>query len=93
MELGRYCKAYPLSSLRAFPGWSEAAANARPEDPAADAPAPRSLTDDSVVYVHEDLTVTDGVFPGENVLFDGVTPEWEAFCRGSLEFDPQEAGR
>ena len=94
--MGRYCKAYPLERLRAFPGWYEAAGHARPDDgdPAA---GPRALTGDAVVYVQEDYTVTDGIFRDEHVLFDAVTPEWKTFCHDVLHFEipaaPNVSGR
>jgi hypothetical protein len=89
MEIGRYCKAYLLSQLRNFPGWTEAAENARVDDPDTKSPAPRPLSGESIVYLQEDFTVTDGVFPGENVLFANVTAEWEHFCRDELDFYPE----
>jgi len=38
------------------------------------------------LFLHEDFTVTGGIFPGEAVVFDAVTPEWVEFCRGRLQF-------
>lgn len=68
-----YCKAYQVSDLRQFAGWSEA-------------PAGDQLNDDSIVFVHEDLTVTRSMWRGEEVVFDAVTDEWAAFCAGHLAF-------
>ncbi len=87
--MSTYCKAYRLGDLRKFPGWTEKAENARKEKVERDGQeveVPRELTDDVYVYLHESLVVTDGIFENENVLFDNVTPEWEAFCRDELKF-------
>ena len=88
--MSTYCKAYRLGDLRKFPGWAEKAENARKEKVERDGQeieVPRELTDDVYVYLHESLVVTDGIFENENVIFDNVTPEWEAFCRDELKFE------
>jgi len=85
--IGKYCKPYPLSLLRQFPGWTEKAENARTIRQEVDGEmvaATRQLTDTVYVYVHSDFTVTDGIFIDENVIFSDVTPEWIAFCRTVL---------
>jgi len=88
--MGRYCKAYPLSALRRYASWTEAAANARPDEPnasgGASTRAPRTLDDDSYVFLHDNLVVTDGVFVDEYVIFDAPSPAWEEFCRNELAF-------
>lgn len=87
--MGRYCKAYPIARLRAFPQWTENAGNARVEEEATadgQTPGPRILTEECFLYLQENYTVTDGIFLDENVIFDGVTPEWKAFCEQQLEF-------
>jgi hypothetical protein len=66
----RYCKAFHLSDLRRFPGFREA----------------RPLAADAIVYVHQDFTVTESMWHGEDVVFDGVTPEWSRYCTESLGF-------
>jgi hypothetical protein len=83
--MGAYCKAYQLHQLRAFPGWRENAAAARPGDHDASG-APRVLTDGDVVYLQENHVVTDGIFKDENVLFDAVDDAWKDFCRETLGF-------
>lgn len=67
-----YCKAYLLGALRAFAGW----------------PAARDegLTDETVVYLHDDLTVTRSVWRGEDELWSGASAEWEDFCLRELGF-------
>lgn len=71
-----YCRAYALADLRRYPQW--------PEDPA----APAGAADDSemIVFLHDDLTVTASMWPGEDVLFDAVTEQWAAFCATELGF-------
>lgn len=73
----QYCKAYYLKDLRQFSGWSER--------PAEDS-AVSHVSDDDVVFLHQDLTVTTSMWHNENVLFDQQTPEWENFCAVVLQF-------
>lgn len=79
-----YSKAYPLESLRGFAGWSEGRINWKEGDEAAG--GGDGLSDESVVYVHQDLTVTQSMWHGENVIFNEVSSEWEEFCRRVLGF-------
>ncbi|MFC5288473.1 ankyrin repeat domain-containing protein [Actinokineospora guangxiensis] len=72
-----YCKAYVVSDLRRFAGWSEE-------------PSGEPMDDDAVVFVHDDRTVTRSIWPGEDVVFPGGTPEWDAFCRDELKFGPPD---
>ena len=85
--IGKYCKSYRLSQLRQFPNWIEKAENARIVRKEVDGEiieTPRELTDDDYLYLHEDFTVTDGIFIDENIIFSDVTPEWIEFCRKVL---------
>ncbi|GAA0416026.1 ankyrin repeat domain-containing protein [Streptomyces luteireticuli] len=66
-----YCRAYPLKALRAYHDWPAEAGG---------------TPDDALVYLHHDFTVTSGIWPGEDVVFDARTPEWERFCRRELGF-------
>ncbi|MEV6810763.1 ankyrin repeat domain-containing protein [Micromonospora sp. NPDC051296] len=68
-----YCKAYQLGQLRVAAGWDAAA---RVDE----------LTDDSVVFLHDDYTVTRAMWPGEDVVFDAVSPDWISFCQQVLMF-------
>ena len=89
--IGKYCRSYPLSQLRQFPGWSEKSENARKTRREIDGEiveAVRELTDADYLYLHGDFTVTDGIFIDENVIFDKVTPEWVEFCRNVLKHPP-----
>jgi hypothetical protein len=85
--IGKYCRSYPLSQLRRFPGWTESAENARrirKEVDGETVEVVRELTDENYVYLHTGFTVTDGIFIDENIIFNNVTPEWIEFCRDVL---------
>lgn len=88
-ETRPYCKAYYLKDLRKFEAWSER----EPEgvegngDAGGDDEEPRwPLTDESIVYLHQDFTVTRDMWHGEEVIYDDVTPKWRKFCEKKLEF-------
>jgi hypothetical protein len=88
--IGKYCKSYQLSQLRQFPNWTEKAENARKIRKVVDnelIEVTRELRDDDYVYLHENFTVTDGIFIDENIIFSDVTPEWIEFCRAVLSQD------
>jgi hypothetical protein len=88
-----FCRAYYLRDLRRFAGWSESRINW--QEPAAAGPqaGELELTDDEIVYLHQDLTVTRSMWHGESVLLDRSTPEWERFCACELEFAvPEDFG-
>jgi hypothetical protein len=76
--MGSYCKAYPASRFQEYPNWSEKPLPLQAE----------SSTDPEARYffLQENLIVTDGIFLDERIVFDNVTPEWEAFCKERLEF-------
>lgn len=91
--LGKYCRAYPLSLLRQFPGWIEKAENARKIRKEIDGEAveeARELSDADYVYLHSNFTVTDSIFIDENIIFSGVTPEWIQFCRDVLRYSSHD---
>lgn len=90
--LGKHCRAYQLSRLRQFPGWTEKPENARIVRIEVDrdiVEVPRTLTGADYVYLQNNFTVTDGIFIDENVIFDAVSPEWIAFCRDVLGYLPE----
>ena len=92
-NMGRYCKAYPITNLREFADWTENVAHARPadnDDNGKEGPVPRTLTDDDFLYLQENYVVTDGIFIDENIIFDSVTPEWIDFCQNTLAFEIPE---
>lgn len=89
-KLGKYCKAYPVSRLREFSGWSENAGKARNQSLQVDGReefAPRGLDQSDFLYLQENFVVTDGIFLDENIIFDRVTPEWIDFCKNRLKFE------
>jgi hypothetical protein len=82
-ETRPYCKAYYLKELRRFAGWSESRTNWKAT---AGEPPAASLTDDDIVFLHQDLTVTQSMFHDENVIMGTVTPQWRTFCADELGF-------
>ena len=116
--LGNYCKAYPLTRLSEFPGWTasadltaipavepdrdeemepdDAGETERDEVAAEEAAEQKTAQDqeaDDEVYlfVQEDYRVTGDIFVDEHVVFGAITPEWIAFCKDELKFDPNDA--
>ncbi len=71
----KYCKAYYLKDLRQFKGWHEKREGDEPE-----------LPDDTVCYLWDDFTVVNSPVQDNGNLFDAVTPEWQDFCRVTLQF-------
>jgi len=67
----KYCSAYHLGDLRKFSSWSSDA---------------QDLSDDDVVFLHQDYTVTKSIWTGEDVVFDKVTDDWKEFCNNELRF-------
>jgi hypothetical protein len=80
----KYCKAYHLGDLRQYPAWSESRINWKKENGSRNGGTP--FAEDKVVFIHQDLTVTESMWHNENVLFDNVNSDWEEFCTGSLKF-------
>jgi hypothetical protein len=80
----KYCKAYHLSDLRKFAGWSEGRINwkEKKDEPGDDGAFP----DAKVVFIHQDFTVTESVWPNENVIFNQVSADWRGFCADELAF-------
>jgi len=94
-KMGSYCRAYRISTLRQFPGWTEKAENARKEKRVLDGvevEVHRELTDDGFLYVQEDFSVTDDIYLDQNVIYDQITPEWKEFCREVLKFEVPSYG-
>lgn len=89
-RMGKYCKAYPISSLREFEGWTEKPLGDGEQAEAAGQGGTAGAAESNVgdyVYIHDDYTVTGGVFKDEAVIFDAPTPEWVEFCKGRLGFE------
>jgi hypothetical protein len=47
---------------------------------------PQTLADDSIVYLHQDFSVTASMWHGENVLFEQASEDWRCYCRDRLGF-------
>ncbi len=89
-KMGSYCKAYPVEMFRAFSGWEENLQNLRKEKKEIDGKEVeerRELSENDHFYLQENLVVTDGIFIDENIIFDNITPEWEAYCKDDLKFE------
>ena len=82
-SLRHYAKAYLLRDLRKFSGWREEKIKNIPADNNGNS---HELTDSDVVFLHQDFTVTELIWPGENVIFNQVTPAWLEFCEQELQF-------
>lgn len=96
-EMGRYCKAYYAADFRKFPGWKENVASLRKDKQEVNGKEVEvertELKDDDILYLQENLVVTDGIFKDENIVFDQASPEWEAFCKGELAFEIPDYAR
>jgi hypothetical protein len=75
-RLGTYCKAIPITQLRAYSGWTE--------------PEGRRFGDDDILFLQEGYAVTDNIYIDEGVVFNRVTEEWKEFCTGTLGFQPPD---
>ena len=85
-SLRNYAKAYVLQELRKFSGWREEKINWKETVPSNENGSVRELSDSDVVFLHQDFTVTQLIWPGENVIFNQPTPEWQEFCEQELQF-------
>lgn len=85
---GTYCKAYPVDRFRAFAGWNEkvAALRVTSSEGAADETGSDKPKEIEYFYLHEDFTVTAGIYLDQDIAFNDVTPEWKAFCETQLNF-------
>jgi len=81
-----YARAYLLGELRKFSDWREEKINWKETNPANENGNSRELSDDDVVFLQQDFTVTELIWPGENVIFNRITPEWIDFCSQELQF-------
>ena len=86
-----YARAYLLRDLRKFKNWREEKINWKVPLPASENGDSQELSDDDVVFLHQDFTVTHLIWPGENVIFNEVTPEWLEFCTQELQFKVPDA--
>ena len=85
----KYCKAYYLKSFRQFPNWTENRINWKEKnngDASGAGREDKGFSEGSIVFLHQDYTVTESMWHDENVIFDQVTPEWKEFCDTVLDF-------
>lgn len=86
----KYCKAYHLQDLRKYPEWSESRINwkKKKDDNNGDSNGntDEPFPDHKVVFIHQDLTVTESVWHNENVIFNQVDSAWGDFCANTLKF-------
>jgi hypothetical protein len=88
----KYCKAFYLRDLRKYTSWTEDRINWKAKDTAntkeenAEHDQDSSFPDDKIIFIHQDFTVTESMWQGENVIFNSVTPDWKEFCSGILGF-------
>jgi len=71
----KYCRAYRLGDLRQFPAWTEKHSEHDAE-----------RTDETIVYLWDDLSVVESPILHNENLFDTITPEWQDFCQHTLQF-------
>jgi ankyrin repeat protein len=81
-----YCKAYHLGELRKYPAWSESKINWKEQPDDSNVASDGGFTDDKIVFVHQDFSVTESMWRHENVIFNRVDSDWEKFCANDLGF-------
>ncbi|SRR6266436_2399372 len=79
-----YCRAYYLANLRRFPGWHENVIDEKNDLNRAQEQQP--LGDDSIVYLHQDYSVTRAMWPSERIIFADISQSWLEFCSTNLDF-------
>lgn len=82
----KYCKPYHIGRLREYPLWSESRINWSQKNGDGNANLEEPFSDDKMVFIHQDFTVTESVWHNENVIFGNADSEWKEFCEKSLEF-------
>lgn len=70
-ETRSFCKCFPLRNLRRYSGWTENLAD---------------LDEESLVFVHQDYSVTKSIWHGEDVVFHAGDEAWKDFCTAELRF-------
>lgn len=69
---GNYCKAYYYEQLSQHAEFRDAAG---------------PMDAEQVLYVHDNFVVTRGVYREEEVVFDGKSDQWRAYCQDDLKFE------
>ncbi|PYP89711.1 MAG: ankyrin repeat domain-containing protein [Blastocatellia bacterium AA13] len=80
-----YCKAYQLEELRKYPNWSESRINWKEKADSTSGTSDAG-SDDDIVFIHQDFTVTKSIWHDENIIFNAVDPAWQEFCANTLKF-------
>jgi hypothetical protein len=75
-ETRLYCKAYRLDEVRCFAQWKDISA---PE-------IVEAASDDDLVFIHEDYSVTRSIWRDKEIVFKGDNAEWRQFCEATLRF-------
>jgi hypothetical protein len=87
----KYYAAYHLGDLRRYPAWAEnklnghAASNNGQAGEGEQAES-QGLSDNDVVFLHQDYKVTKSIWSDEDVIFSDVTEQWKDFCKTELRF-------
>jgi ankyrin repeat protein len=81
----KYCRAYHLGDLRQYPSWTESRINWKRKDNSNGADA-ETFTDDKIVFLHQDFTVTESMWRDENVIFNSGEADWKEYCATTLKF-------
>lgn len=95
-KMGKYCKAYPIETLKRFGGWTDSlelpsrtdvGGGEKQDNNEGDKDKKDELALRNYVFIQEDYTVTRDIFIDEEVVLAEVTPEWTEFCRQELHFE------
>lgn len=90
-KMSAYCKAYYVKQLRPYTAWKENVKDLRKGKTQVDGKDVEiertALTENDIVYLHDNYTVADGVFCDQNIVFDDVTDAWKDFCVNTLSFN------
>jgi hypothetical protein len=70
--MGKYCKAFPVKRVQEWPEWNNKVKQ-----------SPNSA---GHVFIHENYTVTGGIFLDQDIFLSDATPEWKEFCNTVLGF-------
>jgi hypothetical protein len=85
-----YCRAYMLSELKGYSGWDETSDDWNEKGRFDNGTTGGRPTDEKVVFIHEDFTVTKSMWQNENVIFKSLDAAWKEFCLDSLKFKAPE---
>jgi uncharacterized protein len=84
-----YCKAYYLGDLRKYSAWIENRINWKNKengDRDVNSSSEEPFTDERIVFIHQDFTVTESMLHNENLIFNQGDSAWKDFCANTLSF-------